>query len=97
MAKLTVTAELIVKPDCILEASQLLNALANDSLQEQGCEGYQLLVAQDQCNRFSTMELWANEAAEQLHWQTVHLKKTVNQLQDFLQEAAVIKKYYQLN
>lgn len=93
MDKLYVTAELLVQPQYIDEVRLLLTTLANNSLQEEGCEHYEILACISDKNSFSTFELWSSSQAEAAHWQQDHVKKTVNQLNAFIQQAAVVKKY----
>ncbi|MDR7121871.1 putative quinol monooxygenase [Rheinheimera soli] len=93
MTKVYVTAELFVQPHCIEEAKLLLSHLATDSVLEDGCESYEILACTTDLNRLSTWELWSDSQAETAHWQTEHVKTTVEQLQALLQQPAVVKKY----
>ncbi|CAI3794388.1 putative quinol monooxygenase [Rheinheimera sp. MM224] len=93
MEKLYVTAELLVQPQYIDEARLLLTTLANNSLQDEGCESYEILACTTERNRLSTCELWSGSQAEAAHWQVDHVKTTVEQLKAFLLQPAVVKKY----
>lgn len=93
MEKVYVTAELFVQPHYVEEAKLLLSRLATNSMLEDGCESYEILACTTNLNRLSTCELWSSHQAETAHWQADHVKTTVEQLNAFLLQPAVVKKY----
>lgn len=97
MNKLYVTAEIRVHQNHIEKASSLLSALARKSIEEPECSIYQILKSTDEDNVFITFEVWKSEEAENRHWETAHLKATLNTLNPLLLESAVVKKYNDLS
>lgn len=96
MKKLYVTAALKVKTDSIKKVADILTNLALKSMQENGCENYRILQSVSEVNVFTTFEQWACEYSEKKHWETVHLKNAVENLEGFLLESPVINKYYSI-
>jgi quinol monooxygenase YgiN len=94
MEKLYVMAEISVDPNHVEEVQKTLLALAAASLNEDGCLNYQILHSNE--NVFSTLELWTSENAENLHWQTEHVKTALQKIEPFLLEAATVRKFFNL-
>lgn len=93
MNKLYVTAEVKAQSEHIQSVSSLLNTLARHSLEEPGCDQYQILQSNTEADTFLTFEVWASEEAEREHWATDHLKVTLEQLTPLLAGEPAIKKY----
>lgn len=93
MQKLYVMAELTIKPEMNQDAATVLFNLAATSLKDCGCESYQVLQSSEHSHVFTTLEIWASEQDESLHWETAHVKEAVSKLADMTLSPAVIRKY----
>ena len=96
MEKIYVMAELEVNPEHLSEVEDLLLTVALASQNEKGCESYRILRSTEKNNALSTLEKWSSQEAERLHWETEHVKMTVEKLDPFLLSPPIISKYIEI-
>ena len=74
MAKLTIVADIRVKPEHVVEIKAGLQALIAPTLAESGCLQYDLHVDNEDPNHFLFYENWESRDLWQNHMETEHIK-----------------------
>ena len=91
--KLYVTARLKAKPEKTEQLKQLLSNVVVESRRENGCLEYGLYQATDDPSVFTTIEVWSDAVSEEAHWDSPHVKLTLEALPDVLDGDALVGKY----
>jgi quinol monooxygenase YgiN len=71
----------------------LAATVAKPSRAEAGCISYDFYEQQPTSNEFLFFEEWTDEAALDLHFQTSHFKKFMEQFPDLIQGPPIIRVY----
>ena len=73
MQPLYLVAAMSPRTDRLVEAKTALTALIEATLQEDGCELYDLVVSPDDSGTWLMLEKWASKQAWEAHMQTAHV------------------------
>ena len=74
------------------ELIQLLKELAEPTRKEEGCQEYFFIKDQTKKRTVLSIEKWDSGEDENSHWQTIHLKNAVKQLENILESDPLIYK-----
>ena len=85
-------ALLTAKEGCVDSMLAKLESLANATRKEHGCIEYGFYRDNEDSNRVISFERWVDQAAEDAHWETPHLKQALAALDDLLSAEPVIIK-----
>ena len=77
-------AVLPAKEDSVDELLVTLESLAEATRQEHGCIEYGFYRDSTDANCVLSFERWVDQAAEDAHWDTPHLKQAINAMDELL-------------
>jgi quinol monooxygenase YgiN len=90
---LYVIARMRAKPETAETLRQLWLALRDETRKEPGCISYQVLQNSRDGTEFTSIEQWADAAAEAAHMTTPHVQTFVSQLAPLLAERGNMQRY----
>lgn len=77
-------AVLPAKSDTIEKLLETLESLAKSTRQESGCIEYGFYRDSNDANCVLSFERWVDQASEDAHWKTPHLKKAIESMDELL-------------
>ena len=77
-------AVLPAKEDSVDDLLNMLQSLAHATRQEHGCIEYGFYRDSADTNCVLSFERWVDQASEDAHWQTPHLKQAIEAMDDLL-------------
>ncbi len=93
MSTLYVTASFLVKAQGLESVLEVLTTLSEATLQEPGCLDYGYYQSLENPLQLTSFEVWQDEEAEALHWQSEHLEAALVQVSGWLQGPAQVTQY----
>ncbi len=90
---LRIIARAKVWPDKTSEFRSRLTGLIAPTLKEPGCLRYDVLQSREDSTEFMLVEEWTDEAAQEAHMGTDHIKEAVERLPNLLAEEVDARLY----